>query len=426
MNLFQQHIEGLSRITEQALNKCNYDGLWIYSGHPQNNFLDDSAPAHMINPHFRWWIPANNLTSCVLHIVPGEKPVIYLHQANDFWHKVENVSQDKWTHYFEVKVISHYRELPDFKKYKNHAWIGSDELQPLADEATNPVALINCLHHHRTIKSDYEISCIKKANQLALLGHTAAKNAFNQGLSEFEIHMAYMLASGHNEHQLPYGNIIALNQNAAVLHYQFQSRTRLNSEQLKSFLIDAGASYHGYAADISRTYSYQHDVFAEMIQMLDNKQKSLCQLSVAGQDYVELNKTAHLYISEVLHQFGVLKCSAQTAVESGLSTTFFPHGLGHYLGLQVHDVNGHVTDEEGTVKAAPEKYPYLRLTNTLQENCVITIEPGLYFIPMLLDKISGHKDVNWQKVEQFLPYGGIRIEDNICVKNSQSQNLTRE
>jgi len=424
MKLFKQHIEHLTQITTDALAATGYDGIWIYSGHPENNFLDDMAPPHSINPHFKWWIPVPHVTSSVLHFVPGKKPKVYLYQPADFWHKVVDNSQDKWAENFDVVVMGHFSELPNFNEHKNHAWIGSRELQPLSEDQTNPQALINYLHFSRVQKTEYEIHCIGEANKLALKGHHAAKNAFYAGMSEFEIHMAYLNACQHNEYQMPYGNIVALNENPSVLHYQYQSRERIKQTDLKSFLIDAGANYKGYAADITRTYAYQDGMFAEMIQMMDEKQQLLCDKAVVGQDYIELHKMAHLLISEVLCEFNVFNCSAETAVSSGLSQTFFPHGLGHYLGLQVHDVSGHVIDINGTVKAPPEAYPFLRLTDVLRNHAVITIEPGVYFIPMLLKELGKNKDVNWHKVEQLVPFGGIRIEDNIVVQE-HSINLSR-
>ncbi len=425
MSLFKNHIEHLVQVTTAALAHAGYDGVWIYSGHPTNNFLDDMAPKHSINPHFKWWVPLADVVSSVLHFKPGHKPVVYLNQPADFWHKIIDNSEGKWAKYFDVRVVGHYSELPNFKGEKNHAWIGSSELHPLDEADTNPTQLINFLHFSRIQKTEYEIHCLTQANQKALKGHDAAKKAFYAGQSEYQIHMAYLQACDHNEHHMPYGNIVALNENPSVLHYQYQSREIIPKDQLKSFLIDAGANYRGYAADITRTYAFQDNAYQAMINSLDEKQQKLCEKAVVGQDYVALHRQAHLNISEVLSEFGVFNCTAETAVESGLSQTFFPHGLGHYLGLQVHDVSGHVVDHMGTVKSPPSEYPFLRLTDTLRENAVVTIEPGIYFIPMLLKEISGHKDINWQQVDEYLPYGGIRIEDNVVVKNNDSINLSR-
>lgn len=423
MNPFKQHLSYLTQATEAALTANNFDGLWIYSGHPTNHFLDDMPPPHVTNPHFRWWVPLPEASHSLLHINGGKKPTVYLYQPADYWHKTTDNSQAEWTQFFEVKVINDFEQLPDFSQFNNHAWIGSGEFQPLPTEQTNPTALLNHLHFSRTQKTAYEIDCIKQANERALLGHHAARETFYQGGSEYEIHLAYLRACKHNEYQMPYGNIVAFDQNAAVLHYQHQSRNRPSSP--KSFLIDAGATHNGYAADITRTYSRENDLFAEMIALLDEQQQQLCQQATVGTDYTQLHLDAHQKISQVLNQIGVFKCSATTAVEQGLSSIFFPHGLGHYLGLQVHDVGGHISDRQGTAKKPPQNHPFLRLTDHLRHNAIVTIEPGIYFIPMLLQQIAGHCDIDWSRVEQLTPYGGIRIEDNIVVKKQHPINLTR-
>jgi len=119
----------------------------------------------------------------------------------------------------------------------------------------------------------------------------------------------------------------------------------------------------------------------------------------------------------------------ESMVESGVTATFFPHGLGHYLGLQVHDVGGFQADERGGVVARPPGHPYLRLTRTLDAGHVVTIEPGLYFIDLLLAALRQKpqaRDVNWAKVEAFRPYGGIRIEDDVACTGDAPENLTRD
>ncbi|MEN1417069.1 M24 family metallopeptidase, partial [Pseudomonas aeruginosa] len=110
--------------------------------------------------------------------------------------------------------------------------------------------------------------------------------------------------------------------------------------------------------------------------------------------------------------------SEEAMVENDLTGPFMPHGIGHPLGLQVHDVAGFMQDDSGTHLAAPAKYPYLRCTRILQPGMVLTIEPGIYFIESLLapwreGQFSKH--FNWQKIEALKPFGGIRIEDNVVI-----------
>ncbi len=119
--------------------------------------------------------------------------------------------------------------------------------------------------------------------------------------------------------------------------------------------------------------------------------------------------------------------SAEDAVQSGLSWVFYPHGLGHFLGLQTHDVAG-LVDNEGNAIPRPDGYPALRLTRVLEEGNVLTIEPGLYFIDSLLEKWRANNDagmVNWNRVDELRPYGGIRIEDHVLVQKDGCEDLTR-
>jgi Xaa-Pro dipeptidase len=148
-----------------------------------------------------------------------------------------------------------------------------------------------------------------------------------------------------------------------------------------------------------------------------------------GLKYGELHIQCHQHIAEILHQFEFVKLAPEAIVESQISRTFFPHGLGHHLGLQVHDVGGFMADERGTHVAAPDSHPYLRCTRTVEADMVFTIEPGLYFIDSLLADLAAtefDKYINWQKVDVFRQFGGIRIEDNIIVHRDRNENMTRD
>ena len=147
----------------------------------------------------------------------------------------------------------------------------------------------------------------------------------------------------------------------------------------------------------------------------------------AGVDYKELFLESHRMVAQVLVDAGVLNVSAEDAVESGLSWVFYPHGLGHFLGLQTHDVAA-LVDNEGVPIPRPDGYPALRLTRVREEGNVLTIGPGLYFIDSLLNKWRdqhGPAAINWDKVEKLAPCGGIRIEDNVVVQKDGCDDLTR-
>ena len=115
--------------------------------------------------------------------------------------------------------------------------------------------------------------------------------------------------------------------------------------------------------------------------------------------------------------------------EMCIRDSFMPHGVGHLLGIQVHDVGGHQRDVKGAVESPPANSPYLRNTRIIAKDMIFTIEPGCYFIPILLepqrDTTRGGV-INWKVVEQLYPCGGVRIEDNILVTDEGSENLTRQ
>ncbi|MDG1165747.1 MAG: M24 family metallopeptidase, partial [Porticoccaceae bacterium] len=113
-----------------------------------------------------------------------------------------------------------------------------------------------------------------------------------------------------------------------------------------------------------------------------------------------------------------------------IASSFYPHGLGHHLGCNVHDKGGQLANPQGDILPPPEKYPKLRSGAPMVANQIHTVEPGLYFIPAYLEKLKAGEhanSINWSRVDEFVPYGGIRIEDNIVVHADGSlENLTRD
>jgi len=269
---------------------------------------------------------------------------------------------------------------------------------------------------------------MRVASKLGTRAHRAAEAAFRSGASEYDIHMAYLRAVHETDNELPYSNIIALNQHGAVLHYTDLNRSP--PARADSFLIDAGASYHGYASDITRTYAAPAaSEFQMLVDSVDAAQRTFVSKVRDGQSYPQLHDQAHHVLAGILREQGFIRLSAESAVESGVSTAFFPHGLGHPIGLQVHDVAGFQKDESGGTIPRPNAHPYLRFTRTLQPRMVVTIEPGIYFIDLLLGKLKDSpqsRDINWEKVDKFRHYGGIRIEDDVVCTAGDPENLTRD
>ena len=428
--LYPSHLDTVRERHDRALAATGYDHVLIFAGAQRMQFLDDNPYPFKVNPHFKAWVPVIDNPHCFVAYTPGEKPTLVYWQPVDYWYKPAATPRGWWVGHFDVRIIASPDDaVQHFPRGERIAFIGESEETHGGD--SNPEPLLNALHWERSWKTDYEIECIRQANARGARAHVAAERAFRQGLSEYEIHIEYLRAAGSTEYDLPYDNIIALNENGSVLHYHGHERDRLPAAERHSFLIDAGASVNGYASDITRTYSAQDDdEFARLIEAMDAMQQSIVAAVKPGVAYPDLHFMAHRKVAEILRDFAFVKdLDADGIVEKRISSTFLPHGVGHFLGLQVHDVAGFMADPHGAMIAQPEGHPYLRLTRTIEPRFVFTIEPGLYFIEPLLKELqaSGNaKYVRWPKVDAFRQYGGIRVEDDVAVTADGHENLTRD
>ena len=429
--LYAQHIAELNARTRAVLEREQLEALIIHSGQAKRQFLDDMDYPFKVNPHFKAWVPVLDNPHCWLLVDGVSKPRLIFYRPVDFWHKVPPEPTDFWVDQFDVKFLQKPDQVAEFlpADRSRMAYIGEqiDVADVLNIGQRNPESVLAYLHYHRAYKTEYELNCLREANRLAVAGHEAAKAAFFAGESEYGIQMAYLNATRHGENDVPYGNIVALNENAAILHYTALERE--TPKQLHSFLIDAGANCNGYASDITRTYAYEQNEFADLIAAMNDKQLAIIDRIKPGIRYTDLHLEMHKMTAEVLQQFDFVRATPEEMVEKGITGTFFPHGLGHFIGLQVHDVGGFMADERGTHLAAPDAHPFLRCTRLIEPRQVMTIEPGLYFINSLLGDLAQTEHqglINWAKVEAFKPYGGIRIEDNVIVHAGHNENMTRD
>jgi Xaa-Pro dipeptidase len=435
-SLYASHVEQVQALWEAALEAENLQAALIHSGSPIVSFLDDYEYAFRPNPHFMHWLPLTGHPDSALLVVPGERPRLFFYQPDDYWYLPPADPEPWWAQHFDIEVV---REAEAWRSRLERqlsqrsldieavAAVGDAPCLPdvFAGQRINPKGLVDRIHVARTRKTPYEVDCIDRAARLAAGAHVAAERAFREGKSEFDIHLAYLAACEHSDSQLPYNNIVALNRHGAVLHYQ--ARERSAPAERHSFLLDAGCTVNGYASDITRTYAHRDGGFADLVVAMDELQQSLTGQVRAGVDYKQLHLEAHRAIAGVLEAAGVIRVSADAAVESGLSAVFYPHGLGHFLGLQTHDVAG-LIDNDGTPIPRPEGHPALRLTRVLEAGNVLTIEPGLYFIDSLLQRWRAERDasmIDWDVVAALAPCGGIRIEDNVVVTENGCDNLTR-
>lgn len=430
-NLFGSHLQAVCRRTAEALQICGFEALLVHSGSLLPVFHDDRTYPFEVNAPFKVWLPLTDVPDCFVHFQPARRPRLLFHRPTDYWYKSAPLPEAEWTAHYEILPCGDLAATraalpPDLSRT---AYVGENfgALAGWGVGAINPARLIRHLDYSRAVKSPYELACLRSANRLGARGHGAAARAFAAGASEYEIELAFLAACGQREQELPYNPIIAQNENAAVLHYQVLEKRA--PQVRRSLLIDAGAEYRGYASDITRTYAASAGDFADLIEQMDVLQQSLCARVTSGIDWRDIHLTAHRLAAQLLRDADLITCGVEEALASGVTRVFLPHGIGHLLGLEVHDVGGFMRSPDGGDIERPEEHPYLRLTRTLEPGFVVTMEPGIYFIEPLLAAAQADARahlIRWSHVDALRPWGGIRIEDDLVVSAEGSENLTRD
>jgi Xaa-Pro dipeptidase len=431
--LHRAHLAELERRYGRALAEHGYDALVIHSGVPvARTAFDDQYWPLRPTPHFQHWLPLAQ-PDCALLVRPGQRPKLIWAQPPNFWEKPATPESDFWLTQFDIVVVE---DAADARAHLHPsgklAFVGETttraERWGIGD--ANPPALMKALDQLRVHKTPYELESIAEANRIAGRGHRAVLEAFKFGgdASELDLHLLFLKATAQDDPDTPYKNIVALGENAATLHhvsYRKQPRARA----AESLLLDAGAACNGYCSDITRTYAKGagagHDAFAGLVARTEAMQQRLCAAATVGKPYEQLHEDAHQQVAAILVETGIARGSVEEVVASGVSRAFFPHGLGHSLGLVCHDV--------GCAEIKPKaNNAWLRNTSKISVDQVFTIEPGIYFIDMLLDPLRGGPQaarpglIDWATVELLAPLGGVRIEDDVQVREGGLRNFTRE
>ncbi|HEY7700053.1 MAG TPA: Xaa-Pro dipeptidase, partial [Vicinamibacteria bacterium] len=373
--LFHDHVLERQKKADAALARTGFDTLVVSSGEPYTYFADDNDASFHSVPHFAHWCPMPG-PHHLLRVEPGRKPRLIRYAPEDYWYEQKGLGDPFWAQEFEIAeagtVDAAWKALGPVE---NGAYLGNEvERARAAGLALNPEKLVSRLDWDRAYKTDYEIQTLDEASALGAKGHRAALRAFEAGASELEIHYAFVQAMDATEDELPYPTIVALNEKAAFLHY-YNKRGVRNGNVL---LIDAGAKARGYASDITRTHvsSRCDRRFTALRDGVEKLQQELCREVRRGTPFGNLHRAAHLKVAKLLKESDLLRADPEEAEAKGWTRPFLPHGLGHHLGLQVHDVGGHQKDPEGNRAPPPPEHPYLRNTRTIEPRQVFTIEPG--------------------------------------------------
>lgn len=283
-------------------------------------------------------------------------------------------------------------------------------------------ALIKAVIKQREIKDTHEIEEIEKAMLTAYYMHTTAMKMAQPGVKEQDIAgtiEGISLALGG-----PVSFPVILSINGQTLHNHAHGNIL---EKGRMMVTDAGSeSGLHYASDITRTVPVggKFDTRqAEVYQIVLDANMAAIDAIKPGVPYRDVHFLASRVLVDGLKNLGIMKGDAEEAVQAGAHTLFMPHGLGHMMGLDVHDMEGLGEDFVGyddTIKRSDQfGTAYLRLGKKLKPGFVLTDEPGIYFIPDLIDKFKSEgkftEFVNYDKLESYRDFGGIRIEDDILV-----------
>jgi Xaa-Pro aminopeptidase len=318
--------------------------------------------------------------------------------------------------------------LPDWlaaRSSRPTAWLGA-----APPGARSSVALVDVvragLDRVRRPKDALELERMRIAALATRAAFAAAVPFLRDGVSErgvqIELETAAFRAGGD---AMAYDTIIGSGTNSAVLHFAPTARVLHTGELV---LIDAGADYRCYASDVTRTYpvdgqfgSQQQEELHGVVRAAELAAIGRCS---AGTEWRDVHLTAALVIADGLVSAGVLRGTPESLVESGAVWMFFPHGVGHLVGLGVRDAGGLLPERRDD----PPPFPHLRIDLPLEPGMVVTVEPGLYFVPAILQDPERRRryrdEVDWDLVDRMLDFGGIRIEDNVLITDAGHEVIT--
>ncbi len=330
-------------------------------------------------------------------------------------------------------AISSDRRIHFLPQYRAENKITLSQLLGISPQIVNSYSshsLITAVISQRSIKSKEEVDDIEKAVNVSYNMYTLAMRVAKPGMYEREVAglvEGIVLAAGG---RLSFPTILSIHGETLHNHYH---TNKMKSDDI--FVMDSGAEVSNcYASDITRTIpvsgkftSMQKDIY----QIVLNTQTSSIKAIKPGVSYKKIHLKAAKTITQGLKDLGLMKGNVNDAVANGAHAMFFPHGLGHMMGLDVHDMENLgetlVGYEKNAKRSSQFGLAYLRLARELKPGFVLTVEPGIYFIPQLIDKWQNEKInsrfINFKKVNEYRKFGGIRIEDNILVTRNSHKVL---
>ncbi|WES98963.1 aminopeptidase P family protein [Chryseobacterium arthrosphaerae] len=337
-----------------------------------------------------------------------------------------------------VQETSPYAELSQYLKnaqdsgrkvhylppYQSSNKILLSDLSGLKIAALQPsVEMIKVIVKQRSVKEPQEIAQIEQAVNVSNEMHLLAMRMVRPGIKEYEVANAIQYLAANKECQMSYPPIVTIN--GGILHNHYRLNTLKEGDL---FLNDSGAeTAMGYAGDLTRTFpvsknftTKQKDMYEVVLNAFHNAQRLL----KPGIRFKDIHLKASQHLVEGLIDLGLMKGNAEEAVKNHAHTLFFQCGLGHMMGLDVHDMEdlgeqyiGYTEEEPKDTKTFGLKS--LRLGKALESGFVVTVEPGIYMIPDLIDMWQAENKnadfINYDRVNEYRDFGGIRVEDDFLI-----------
>lgn len=288
----------------------------------------------------------------------------------------------------------------------------------------------------RTSKDEYEVAMLRYANDVSRVAHEAVMNASSKATNEQELEALFVktcMERGCKE--MAYHTIMASGTSAATLHYVHNDASLLADDPSRgaekgkkplNILLDGGCEYKTYCADVTRTFPINGSFTKEskeVYELVLKMQKESLKMVKAGMLWDDVHATAHRVAIDGLLSLGVLKGDPKEIFEKRTSVAFFPHGLGHYLGMDTHDVGGFAN-----YKDTDAMFRYLRVRGKVPKGAVITVEPGVYFCRFIIEPYLNNdthsKFIDKDVLDRYWDVGGVRIEDDVVVTEDGFDNLT--
>lgn len=276
----------------------------------------------------------------------------------------------------------------------------------------------------RRIKDAEEIALVRKVAAIAAFGYKRMHEVLRPGITERQFQVEYEAEIfRHGAHGVPYTTLVGSGANAAILHSLPTQKVIAPGDWI---LVDAGAEMYDYCVDITRVFSASGKFSSQqqgIYDLVKQAQAKAIEHARIGNEWHSVHSTSARVIAEGLKNLNLINGTVDSALETGAISVFYPHGVGHLVGLRVRD-----TGNEENVK--PQKYcgVQLRVDFKLQENFMITVEPGCYFIKALVmdpQVRAKYKDIiNWSEAEKWLGVGGVRIEDDVVITKNGADVLT--